>query len=489
MLKDIKTNRADQVRVRFAPSPTGHLHIGNARTAILNWLFARHAKGIFILRIEDTDPERSRDDYIQHIYEDLKWLGLDWNEGPDVGGDFGPYRQSQRLKIYLKYANQLIEEGKAYFCYCTPEELENARDAALKKGEGVHYNQKCLHLTAEETETFKREGRKPAIRFHVPEGEISFMDQVKGTISFSEENIGDFVIMRQEGIPTYNFACVVDDQLMRISHVIRGDDHVSNTPRQIVLYRALGFEVPLFIHIPMILGPDRLRLSKRHGATSVDEYQVKGYLPKALINYLSLLSWSSKSGDELLSIERLIEEFDFSRISSSAAVFDIEKLNWMNGHYIRSEDVVQLTHLAMPFLEKTGYRSGNFEETKKIVALLHDKIDYLDQIVDQAKIFFQEQVKLDDPESKEVIRKDAAQKVLWSFLRELKSIDHISADNFRSMMKTVQNETGIMGKDLWMPVRVALTGRIHGPELPMVVELLGREKCIRLVENILTRYK
>lgn len=474
----------NRVRVRFAPSPTGHLHIGNARTAILNWLFARHSNGDFILRIEDTDPERSKDEYITQIYDDLKWLGLDWNEGPDIGGDYGPYRQSKRFKIYQEYAQKLLESGVAYNCYCTAEELEQARKTALSKSESIHYNQRCFNLTEKEKKTFEKEGRKPAIRFHVPKGEIKFNDIVKGSISFSDENIGDFVIMRQEGIPTYNFACVVDDYLMAITHIIRGDDHVSNTPKQVLLNNALKFENPQFIHIPMILGPDRLRLSKRHGATSIDEYQLKGYLPQALINYLSLLSWSSISGDEILSIGRLIEEFDFNRISKSAAIFDATKLNWMNGYYIRMMNIDELTHLTIPFFKKAGYEMIDFDKAKKIMTLLQDKIEYLEQITQHAKIFFQDQVNINKHEARTIIHKDTSQKVLWSFLRELRTVEYIDVDIFRAAMKAVQKETGIMGKDLWMPVRIALTGEMHGPELPQVVELLGKEKCERFIEKV-----
>ncbi|MBD3288537.1 glutamate--tRNA ligase [candidate division KSB1 bacterium] len=476
-------------RVRFAPSPTGHLHIGNARTAILNWLFARHVGGTFILRIEDTDPERSKSEYVNRIYEDLNWLGIQWDEGPDTEGEFGPYRQSMRFELYQRYANKLREEGKAYNCYCTPEELEQMRKDAVREGRQVTYNRKCLHLSDAEEQELIHAGRKPAVRFKVPEGQVEFEDVVKGTISFDVENIGDFVIMRAEGIPTYNFACVVDDSLMQISHVIRGDDHVSNTPRQILLTQALGMDVPLYAHIPMILGADRMRLSKRHGATSVDEYRAKGYIPEALINFLSLLSWSSQSGDEILSVDRLIKEFDFSRISKSAAVFNVEKLDWMNGQYIREMDVEKLTQLAIPFFDKAGYETTDYEKTKKIVAALQDKIDYLEQIIDQAKIFFQDHITIDETDARAVIRKDTSQKVFWSFLRELRNIDRIDVDIFRNIMKSVQKETGIMGRDLWMPIRVALTGKVHGPELPVVIELFGKDKCQRLVENIVGGYR
>ena len=477
-----------ETRVRFAPSPTGHLHIGNARTAILNWLFAKHTNGKFILRIEDTDPERSADQFIGQIYEDMKWLGLQWDEGPDVGGFVQPYRQSERFDIYKKYAQSLLNEGKAYYCYCTPEELDRMRKESLAKGDTGFYNQKCLRLSDKEKQEFVEQGRKPTIRFNVPENtEIIFEDVVRGELKWESENISDFVIMRSEGIPTYNFAAVVDDGLMKISHVIRGDDHVSNTPRQILLYQALGFEIPVFVHIPMILGGDRTRLSKRHGATSLDQYRNKGYLPEALVNFLSLLSWSSESGDEVLSIERLINEIDLDRISKSAAVFDVEKLNWMNGSYIRQAELNTITKLSVPYFQQKNYPVDDFEKTKKIISILQEKVDYLEQIPEHAAIFFQDKVQVENSEAKSMIRQDSTQKILWSFLRELEAIENIDKEIFRRIMKTVQNETGIMGKNLWMPVRIALTGDLHGPDLPMVAEILGRKKCEEFIKQVIIK--
>lgn len=472
-----------ETRVRFAPSPTGHLHIGNVRTAILNWLFARHTEGTFILRIEDTDLARSADAYIDQIYEDLKWLGLQWDEGPDIGGPHKFYRQSERLDIYKKYAQRLLDTKQAYYCYCTPEELEQMRHDSLSSGDEVKYNRKCLHLTPARQQELLAQGRKPAIRFFVPPGEIQFDDVVKGEVKFEGDSFGDFVIMRGEAMPTYNFAAVVDDGLMAITHVIRGDDHVSNTPKQILLHRALGFELPEFVHIPMILGPDKTRLSKRHGATSIDHYRYRGYLPEAIINFLSLLSWSSISGDEILSIEQLIREFDFKRISKSAAVFDVEKLNWMNGCYIRQSDIDRLAQFAYPYLMEANYPIENIESVKKIMTVLREYVEHMDQIAAQAAIFFQDHVTFTDADVKALIRKDSSQRVFWSFLRELNAIDTLTADTFRAIMKTVQKETGEMGKDLWMPIRAALTGKLHGPELPHIAEILGREKCQKFIKN------
>jgi nondiscriminating glutamyl-tRNA synthetase len=477
------------VRVRFAPSPTGHLHIGNVRTAILNWLYAKHCNGTFILRIEDTDPERSKDEYIKMIYDDLRWMKLDWDEGPDVGGGCGPYRQSERFEIYRDVAEKFLKDGHAYNCYCTLEELEKMRTDALAHSESANYPGTCRNLTNEQKSAFEKAGRKPVIRFRVPDHDVQFHDLIKGDIKFESANIGDFVIMRQEVIPMYNFAAVVDDHLMKISHVIRGDDHVSNTPRQILLYNALGVALPQFIHIPMILGADRQRLSKRHGATSVDEYRAKGYLPEAMINFLSLLSWSSESGDEILSIDRLISEFDFGRISKSAAVFNHEKLNWMNGHYIRQTNPEKLCGIVKPLFQSVGYNTADDARIQKIVTVLQEKVEYLEQMIDQAKIFFQDHITITDPDARAIIHKESSQKVLWSFLRELRNIGSLDIDIFRDIMKNVQKETGIMGKDLWMPVRVALTGEIHGPELPAVISLLSKEQCEQFVQKIVGNYR
>jgi nondiscriminating glutamyl-tRNA synthetase len=475
-----------KTRVRFAPSPTGHLHIGNVRTAILNWLFAKNTGGKFILRIEDTDRERSADKYIDQICEDLRWLGLNWDEGPDVGGPHQFYRQSQRLAIYKEYAQKLLDEGKAYYCFCTPQELEEMKKQSLTRGGTIKYNQKCLHLTDEQKQAYLAEGRKPAIRFIVPPQEIIFNDIVKGELSFDGNNIGDFVIVRGEEIPTYNFAAVVDDGLMEITHIIRGDDHVSNTPKQILIYQALGFSLPKFVHIPMILGPDRTRLSKRHGATSIDYYRYSGYLPEVIINFLSLLSWSSVSGEEILSIKQLIKEFDFKRISKAAAIFDIEKLNWMNGYYIRQLDVDRLTEYALPYLKQANYPVEDFESTGKIMSLLQSYLDYMDQVIEQAAIFYQDSVSIVDPEARMITRKDSSRRIFWSFLRGLDTIEELDANLFRKMMMTVQNETGIMGKDLWVPIRIALTGKLHGPELPHIAEILGKEKCTKFVKSAIS---
>jgi len=323
------------IRVRFAPSPTEFIHVGNARTALFNFLFARHNNGTFILRIEDTDIERHSEEAVNVIYEALKWMGLNWDEGPDVGGEYGPYRQSERLDIYKKYFEELKGKGLVYECFCTPEELDTMRKEQLERGEPPRYTGKCRDLTEEEKERLRAEGRKPVLRFKVPEDRIiSFNDLIKEEIEIHSKQLGgDFVIVRSNGMPVYNFVVVIDDALMKISHVIRGEDHISNTPKQILLHEALGFPVPQFAHLPMILGTDRSKLSKRHGSTSVKEFRDKGYLSEAFTNFLSLLGWYPKDGKENLSMEELIERFDIKDVNSAPAVFDTTKLNWMNQVY------------------------------------------------------------------------------------------------------------------------------------------------------------
>ncbi|MFQ5675450.1 MAG: glutamate--tRNA ligase [bacterium] len=473
------------VRVRFAPSPTGRLHIGNARTAILNWLFANKCGGQFILRIEDTDAERSSLRSEKSILEDLEWLGVEWQEGPDIGGPHGPYRQSERKEIYREYLNTLADKKLAYPCYCTRDELDEKRQAALAQGENPFYDGKCLRLTEKERADFERAGRKPVWRFRVSPGEIKWEEPVKGALSFDGASFGDFVILRTDGIPTYNFAAVVDDALMKVTHVVRGDDHVSNTPKQILLFQALEFEIPKFVHIPMILGPDRTRLAKRHGATSIQEFREKGYLPEALVNFLSLLSWSSESGDELLSFRRLVDEFDFNRMSKSPAIFDGVKLDWMNGQYIRDLETDRLLEVAKLFLHQAGTDVSDQDKLQNVLSLIKGSLERIDQVVELARPFFEDGIDLSDGQAIALCSKDSSQKIYWAFLRYLDQYGSLTADIFRAIMKQVQKDTGIMGKDLWMPIRVALTGQLHGPELAKVAEIMGKRKCERFIRKLI----
>lgn len=469
-----------EIRVRFAPSPTGYLHVGNARTAILNWLFARHSGGKFVLRIEDTDFERSTLVFYQELFNDLKWLGLDWDEGPDVGGDFGPYKQSERLKIYQECAEKLLDQGYAFNCYCTAEEIKKKTEKAIANGESTKYDGSCYKLSLDQIQKFKKQGRSPVIRFRVPNREISFNDFVRGTVSFDGDNISDFVILRADGIATYNFAAAVDDSLMEISHIVRGEDHLSNTPKQILIHEALELPSPVFIHIPMILGSDRSKLSKRHGDNQVRQYRAKGYFPEALVNFLSLLSWSSPTGDELLSMDRLIKEFTLERLSKSAAIFDLEKFNWMNGWYLRDMDFEKVAAMALTFLEKAGYDISDTSFAKKCIKAVITRADYLEELAERCAIFYQIEIKY---ENDTLVKSESSKKIFAQFIDEAGANSEWSGEKFKQIVKTVQQKTGVKGKELWMPFRMALTGLEHGLELPVVVELLGLEKSKHLIQK------
>jgi len=470
------------IRTRFAPSPTGHLHIGNARTAILNWLFARHSGGDFIVRVEDTDIERSSTESETAILSDLKWLGLDWDEGPGIEGDAGPYRQSARKEIYDEVLNTLLEKGSVYRCYCTETELNERREERKIRGESTNYDGKCRNLSSEDQKQLAAEGRKYVVRYKSDEAqEVVFTDLVRGEVKFPGSNIGDFVIVRQSGMPMYNFCCAVDDHFMKITHVIRGDDHVSNTPRQVLLYEAMGWEVPVFGHSPMILGANKERLSKRHGATSVSQYRELGYLPEAMVNFLSLLSWSSESGEEILAPARLVEEFDFSRVSKSAAVFDVVKLDWMNGMYIRNLQPNELAGELLPFLSEAIRKELTEEQQIALANLFQEKLERLAQIEEKAAFLFQKEVVPENEEAAAIMKTDEAQKVFSTFNSLSADLDDWNDNGFGKLMKNVQKESGVKGKMLWMPVRLALTGKMHGPDLSGIVQFFGVEKCRRFM--------
>ncbi|HKD14689.1 MAG TPA: glutamate--tRNA ligase, partial [Candidatus Angelobacter sp.] len=352
-----------KVRVRFAPSPTGQLHVGNARTALFNWLFARQRGGIHVLRIEDTDLERSEARYESQLLEDLKWLGLDWDEGPDLGGPYGPYRQSDRMEIYHSTADRLVREKKAYYCFCTAEELERDREQALKEGRQPIYSGKCRQLDTGEVERRRAGGESAAIRLKIPEHPIKFHDIVRGEVEFASESVSDPIIMRSNGMPVYNYVVVIDDAEMKITHVIRGDDHLSNTPKQVALYEALGLPVPQFAHLSTILGPDRERLSKRHGATSIANFRDMGILPEALMNYLALLGWAPSGGTrEIFAPKELVKEFSLKRVTPAPAIFDMEKLYWLNRHYLKQSSVERVAELALPFFHQAGLLPGSLNE-------------------------------------------------------------------------------------------------------------------------------
>ncbi|NPV52357.1 MAG: glutamate--tRNA ligase [Firmicutes bacterium] len=473
----------ENVRVRFAPSPTGHLHIGNAHTGLFNWLFARHNGGKFILRIEDTDLERSCAESERLILEDLRWLGLDWDEGVDVGGPYGPYRQTERLELYRQYAQRLLDEGHAYYCYCTPEELEVERKAALNRGEAPRYGGKCRELTSDGRAKLERQGRKPAVRFHVPDEVIVVNDLIRGPIEFDSKSIGDFVIMKCDGVPTYNFAVVVDDVHMKITHIIRADEHVANTPRQILLYEALGLPLPRFAHISMILGPDRTKLSKRHGATSVFHYRQAGYIPDAVVNYLALLGWSPESGEEVLTREEMVQQFSLDRVGKSPAVFDIAKLNWMNGLYIRQADLRSLTGMAIPYLKDAGLVDGpltgrSFDWLMEVVDSVRGYLDNLSQLPEHARTFFGDRVQAYDDKARKVLSDPQTSRILDLFIGELGGLEPFDREAIHTMLLKMPTKLGLSVRRTLLPVRAALTGTTAGPELPNVILILGRDRSI-----------
>ncbi len=418
-------------RVRFAPSPTGYLHLGNARTALFNYLFSRHENATFILRIEDTDLERSKKEYEEMLMEDLKWMGIEWDEGPDVGGPHGPYRQSERLEIYMKYVDKLLKSGDAYYCYCTEEELEQEREKAIAEGRPYRYSGKCRNLTPEERAFYEGKGIKPVVRFKVPDKTVVFEDIIRGHVEIDTKEFGDFVIVRQDGMPVYNFVVVIDDALMGITHVIRGEDHLSNTPKQIVIYEALGFAIPQFAHLPIILGEDRTKLSKRHGAVSVRALKDDGFISEAVFNYLSLLGWHPKEEKEILSKEEIIKQFRIEDVNKSPAIFDRTKLRWMNGVYIREIlDLDDLTKRAIPFFEGFGYKA-DYEFYKKVISAIRDSIETLMEIKERAKVFFVDEFPYTEEIVNEVKSDENVYKVVEIFYNKIKNLSAITKEDLK----------------------------------------------------------
>ncbi|MGC9081011.1 glutamate--tRNA ligase [Sulfurihydrogenibium sp.] len=463
-------------RVRFAPSPTGYLHLGNARTALFNYLFAKHEGATFILRIEDTDLERSKKEYEEMLIQDLKWMGLEWDEGPDKGGPYGPYRQSERLDIYHQYAKKLLETGHAYFCYCTEEELEKEREKAIAEGKPYRYSGKCRNLTQQEREELEAKGLKPVIRFKVPDKTVVFEDIIRGHVEIDTKEFGDFVIVRQDGMPVYNFVVVIDDALMKITHVIRGEDHLSNTPKQIVIYEALGFDIPQFAHLPIILGEDRTKLSKRHGAVSVRALKDDGFLSEAVFNYLSLLGWHPKDEREVIPKEEIIRQFRIEDVNKSPAIFDRTKLRWMNGVYIREIlDLDELTKRAVEFFEGFGYKA-DFEYYKKVMSAIRDSIETLMDIKDRAKVFFVDEFPFTEEIVSEVKSDPNFYKVVEIFYEKIKDLNSITKEDFKNITKEIQKEYGFKGKGLFHPLRIALTGEFSGVGLDLLVEVIGIDK-------------
>ncbi|MFA6669130.1 MAG: glutamate--tRNA ligase [Bacillota bacterium] len=484
-------------RARFAPSPTGPIHIGNIRTALFNYLFVKSGGNYntMILRIEDTDLQRSSADYEGLIYEELSWLGIEWDEGPDRGGDYKPYRQSERLDIYNKYYNRLIEEGKAYYCFCTPEELERDKKQTACQASSPRYSGRCRALTDAQAQEYLKEGRPATIRFKIDPGRtVVFDDVVKGRIEIDSDTLGgDMVIRKSDGMPTYNFSAVIDDHLMEITHVIRGEDHLSNTPKQILLYDAFKWEIPAFAHAPLILGPDRTKLSKRHGNTYIGQYRQEGYLAEAMLNYLALLSWAPEGERELLNKEEIIEQFKLEKVTRANPVFDIDKLNWINAHYIKEAETARITELAVPYLIKKGLISRQEAEEKRewlelMTAIVQDSLVRVSDITDRVSIFFNDQFTPENEEALQVLKGEGTAGLLEKLKSAIEKAKQVDLEFCSGIFKALQKETGIKGKQLYMPIRVAVTGQCHGPDLVKTFLLLGRERLINRIEHVLNNY-
>jgi nondiscriminating glutamyl-tRNA synthetase len=470
------------MRLRFAPSPTGHLHVGNARTALFNWLLARGQGGAFVLRIEDTDQERSTAESERSILDDLRWLGLDWDEGPDRDAGHGPYRQSERLEIYRTHAATLLENGHAYYCFCTPEQLEADRQAASAAGLPPRYSGRCRSIEPGQAAARVAAGESAVVRFRVPDQrEVAFEDAVRGRVVVSTEVIGDPVLMRSDRTPAYNFAVVVDDALMGITQVIRGEDHISNTPRQVLIYEAFGWTPPRFAHLSLVLGPDHAPLSKRHGATSVAEFREKGYLPEALVNYLALIGWSPGGGDELLPLDELARRFSLGGVSHSAGVFDEEKLAWANRHYLKLADPLRLAALVVRYLRKAGMATeptpAAIAWLASVIPMVSGAVDRLDQAPDRLQLVFRADTAagLARDEVRNEFAPDAARSVVRALAEDLVGAGRLlDRETFRAAAQRVRDRTGQKGRALFHPIRVALTGEADGPELDLLVPAIDR---------------
>jgi nondiscriminating glutamyl-tRNA synthetase len=475
------------MRVRFAPSPTGHLHVGNARTALFNWLLARGHDGTFILRIEDTDVERSTKASEAGILEDLRWLGLEWDEGPDVDGPCGPYRQSERIHLYASYANELLAAAHAYYCFCTPQKLDEDRKSDLAAGRPPRYHGTCRSIPPDEAQQRVEAGERPVIRFRVPEHvEVTFQDLVRGEVTFNTDVIGDPVIVRSDGRPQYNFAVVVDDALMEVTHVIRGEDHISNTPRQLLLYGALGFTPPKFAHLALVMGPDHTPLSKRHGATSVFEFRARGYLPEALTNYLALIGWSPRSdpggsgtSEELLPIDELARRFALEDVGHSAGIFDPEKLAWMNRHYMKAAAPGRLAAESARFFAARGFVTRSSDAAlafiESLLPMAVGSVDRLEEIPERLSFLFAYHVEeaLARPGVADVLHEPGAREVIAALPTAIDG-PLLNRETFRAMAARVRERTGQKGRALFHPIRVALTGEVGGPELDLAVPAIDR---------------
>jgi glutamyl-tRNA synthetase len=477
------------VRVRFAPSPTGRPQVGNIRTAMFDWLFARHTGGTFVLRIEDTDVARTVPGALEAIMDGLRWLGLDWDEGPEVGGDYGPYFQSQRLDLYKAAAARLVKQGNAYYCYCSTERLDAMRQEQVANKRPPGYDRTCRSLSPQECTRKESEGIVPVVRFKVPpEGQTRFTDTIYGEVVFENSTIDDFVMLKSDGYPTYHLANVVDDHAMKISHVIRGEEWLSSTPRHLLMYRALGYQPPQYIHTPLILGPDRAKLSKRHGAMSILEYRDQGYLPETMFNFLVLIGWSLDDKTEIMTRQQLIDGFSLERIGKTGAVFNIEKLDWMNGVYLRSLTIDDFTQRALPFLEKAlppqVKRPLDVSYVRHVMLLIQERAKKLTEVPTLARFFFVEELEY---EPALLVPKNTTRESTLSALeassQRLSGISIFDAASLESLLRPLAGELGLKAGQLFSALRTAVTGEIATPPLFQTMAVLGKDRCLKRIDE------
>ncbi|MFC1898407.1 glutamate--tRNA ligase [Candidatus Cloacimonadota bacterium] len=475
---------SSEIRVRFAPSPTGYLHVGGLRTALYDYLYARKVGGKFVLRIEDTDQVRYVDGAVENLIKSLKMVGLEYDEGPDVGGEFGPYFQSERTELYKAHAQELMDNDAAYRCFCTPEELTKQREEQKAKGLDTRYDGRCRKLTKEEIEAKMTNDEPYTIRLKVPqEGEIVFYDIVRDRVAFGWETVDDQVLIKSDGFPTYHLANVVDDHLMGISHVIRGEEWLPSTPKHIFMYQVFGWKPPKWIHLPLILNPDKSKLSKRQGDVATEDFLKKGFLPEALLNFIALLGWHPAGDRELFTLDELVQEFSLKRLTKAGSVFDLEKLKWMNSHYLKTLETGYIAIKAKPFFEAAGIDISDKEKFEQIIEFAKERATTLADLPELTKSFY---LDLDfSEEDKELIETEMSQNVYKFWFEKLTEIEDINDASINALLHQTTDATGAKGKNLYFPIRLALFGSVHGPELPMIINILGLEKSLERLNSII----
>jgi nondiscriminating glutamyl-tRNA synthetase len=473
-------------RVRFAPSPTGFLHVGGLRTALFNYLFASSIGGKTILRIEDTDQNRKVEGAVENLIDSLNWAGIKFDEGPHSGGEYGPYIQSERLDQYKKYSDQLLEQKDAYPCFCTEDDLKRMREEQLARKEDTRYDGRCRHLSEDEAKDKLDKGTPYVVRMKIDHSKEDYVvkDIVRGEVRFKSGQIDDQVLMKSDGYPTYHLANVVDDHLMKITHVIRGEEWLPSTPKHIQLYEYFGWEIPQFAHLPLLLNPDKSKLSKRQGDVATEDFRTKGFLPKALVNFVALLGWNTSDDQEIFALEEMQEKFSLERVGKAGAVFDIDKLKWMNQQYIRQMEADDLLKQLKPYLPAEALTMEE-ELLVRIIGVLKDYLVVLPDIAEKMDLFINDSPELKDPSLVDQLKTESAQQVFASFVKHGEQAESLTSENFGQIMKAVQKETGIKGKNLWIPMRIAITLMEHGPDLSAVVDIFGKEKCLQMLKRVL----